>query len=217
MPLLAASATIASGVPAAPLPSPRAVLKKATEKLAIDTPSLDEEVLRRVEGGGAVDADEVELGARRHLVDDLGDRRAVVGVAAQAGGAFVVRRSPCSGCRRAPGWRRDREAEVDDRDLDPGAVDARGVPRGGAGRRRPLAGGRERHGRRALRDVLHGARRGERLQPRARHARLEDAAAGGAHVGGARAPQGGASGGGVAGEQAHARAAASRSSPCARA
>ena len=37
MPSLAASATIASGVPGPPLPSPRAELKKATEKLAIDT------------------------------------------------------------------------------------------------------------------------------------------------------------------------------------
>ena len=164
----------------------------------------DEEVLRRVEGRGAVDAGQVELGARRHLVDDLGDRRAMVGVAVQAGGAFVVldRRVRDVAARLAVG--EAGEAEIDDRHLDPGAVDARGVPRVGAGRDRAFAVGGLCLDVGHLRDVLDGARRGERAQRVGRDARFQDAAAGGAHGGGASAAQRGARAGDVVGEHADA-------------
>ena len=139
IPSVRALATIASGVPAAPVPSPREVLYQPTEWLTIVIPCGF-----RVGRGGRkidlrVDADRVQLCARRHLVHDLRHRGAVLLGRAQRAAAVVDGRQPgrqLAGCLTA---RKSCEAEIDDRDLRSCSGRTGRVPGIGLDGRDPLA------------------------------------------------------------------------------
>ena len=87
-----------------PLPSPRPVLNQPTEWLTIVIAVRLRVLLGLREADLGVDADQVELRARRHLVDDLGDRRAVL--LGRAPGAPPQKSTVVDACRqvaRLPG------------------------------------------------------------------------------------------------------------------
>ena len=92
-----------------------------------------------------LDTDQVELGSRRHLVNDLGHARAVH-FGGREGSAAVVNRGQRA--RQVAAGLESRvagEAEVDDADLHAGPVPAHALPGAGAAGGGPLARNRGRH------------------------------------------------------------------------
>ena len=122
-----------------------------------------------------VDADQVELGLGRHLVDDLGDGRAVLGRGCQLAGAVVHRHRRARQVTRRPGCGQTREPEVDDGDPDPGPADAGRVPSARVDRRHPLAGDRFRRMRQRASDSGDARQAAQVVEHGRRHQDLRQA------------------------------------------